>query len=374
MLSGEMASDAEILVVGAGIAGLSAARALCLAGRRVEVIERASEWSIEGSGLGLYPNAMQALHALGLADEVRASGHEVRAGRYFDRRGNLLGEAAPPWTGLDQPNIELRRRSLHDVLIRGVEAPIRMGTTVTQLERVADEVVVTLSDQTTATYDLVIGAEGVRSTTRAFVAPVEARYLGQMFWRGLVEQPCGVDDITVWMARSRYFGITPVGDGGTRWFAQLGVEKPLTSEQGTYERLQEAFADFCEPLPEILKVIGTQQQLHCGPAMSVDSPRWHDRRVLLVGDAAHALSPISGQGAAMAFEDAVVLAEELAGTCDLESSLASFERRRRTRIEALRQRVANRVARATGGTETQTSEPFSPDPWSDQASLLSTPY
>jgi len=139
------------------------------------VIERASEWSIEGSGLGLYPNAMRALHALGLADEVRASGHEVRAGRYFDRRGNLLGEAVPPWTGLDQPNIELRRRSLHDVLITGVEAPIRMGTTVTQLERVADEVLVTLSDQTTANYDLVIGADGVRSTTRAFVASVEAR-------------------------------------------------------------------------------------------------------------------------------------------------------------------------------------------------------
>src|SRR5881398_2931202 len=118
MLSGEMASDAEILIVGAGIAGLSAARALCLAGRSVEVIERASEWSIEGSGLGLYPNAMRALHALGLADEVRA-------GRYFDRRGNLLGEAVPPWTGLDQPQIELRRRSLHDVLIKGVQAPIR---------------------------------------------------------------------------------------------------------------------------------------------------------------------------------------------------------------------------------------------------------
>ena len=122
-----MASDAEILIVGAGIARLSAARALRLAGRSVEVVERASEWSIEGSGLGLYPNAMRALHALGLADEVRASGHEVRVGRYFDRRGNLLGEAVPPWTGLDQPNIELRRRSLHDVLIKGVERRFGWG-------------------------------------------------------------------------------------------------------------------------------------------------------------------------------------------------------------------------------------------------------
>lgn len=372
MLNGEVASDAETLIVGAGIAGLSAARALSRAGRSVEVIERASEWSIEGSGLGLYPNAMRALRTLGLADEVRSSGHEVRAARYFDRRGNLLGEVGPPWKGLDQPNVELRRRALHEVLIKGVDAPIRMGTTVTQLEQFGDEVAVTLSDQTTARYGLVIGAEGVRSTMRALVAPVEARYVGQMFWRGLLEQPCGIDDITVWMARSRYFGITPVGDGGIRWFAQLGVEKPLTSEEGTYERLREAFAGFCEPLPEILKLIGTERQFHCGPAMSVDSPRWHNGNVLLVGDAAHALSPISGQGAAMAFEDAVVLAEELAGNHDIESSLASFERRRRTRIEALRQRVANRVARATGGIETQTAEPFSPDPWSDQASLLST--
>jgi len=117
-----MASDAEVLIVGAGIAGLSAARALSGAGRSVEVIERESEWSIEGSGLGLYPNAVRALHALRLA-------------RYFDRRGDLLGEVLPPWTGLDQPQIELRRRSLHSTLIKGVETPIRMGTTVTQLER-----------------------------------------------------------------------------------------------------------------------------------------------------------------------------------------------------------------------------------------------
>jgi len=373
MVNGAMASDAEVLIVGAGIAGLSAARALSVAGRSVEVIERESEWSIEGSGLGLYPNAMRALHALGLAEEACASGHEVRVARYFDRRGGLLGEVVAPWMGLDQPQIELRRRALHDVLVKGVETPVRMGTTVTQLERSAEDVVVTLSDQTTATHRLVIGAEGVGSRLRALVAPVKARYLGQMFWRGLVEQPCGIEDITVWIARSRYFGITPVGDGGARWFAQLGVEKPLTSEEGTYERLQEAFADFCEPLPEILKLIGAEPQFHCGPAMSVDSPSWHDRGVLLVGDAAHALSPVSGQGAAMAFEDAVVLAEELDGAHDLKSGLAAFERRRRTRIEALRRRVANRIARATRGTEAQSTEPFSPDPWSDQASLLSAP-
>ena len=75
----------------------------------------------------------------------------------------------------------------------------------------------------------------------------------------------------------------------------------------------------------------------------------------------------------MALEDAVVLCEELASTPDIEAGLAAFERRRRPRIEALRQLMANRVARATGRTETQTSEPFSLDPWTDQASLLSTP-
>jgi 2-polyprenyl-6-methoxyphenol hydroxylase-like FAD-dependent oxidoreductase len=173
---------------------------------------------------------------------------------------------------------------------------------------------VTFSDQTTATYRLVIGAEGVHSTVRAFVVTVEPRYLGQMFWRGLLEQPCGVEDLTVWIARSRYFGVTPVGHGRTRWFAQLGAEKPLTSEEGTYRRLKEAFAEFCEPLPTVLGLIGTERQFHCGPAVSVDSPQWCDRRVLLVGDAAHALSPVSGQGAAMALEDAVVLGEELAST------------------------------------------------------------
>jgi 2-polyprenyl-6-methoxyphenol hydroxylase-like FAD-dependent oxidoreductase len=242
-----MASDAEVLIVGAGIAGLSAARGRSLVGRSVQVIERTSEWSIEGRGLGLLPNAMRALHTLGLADEVRASGHEVRTMRYFDRRGHLVAESVPPWPGLDQPQIELRRRALHDVLIKGVEAPIRMGTTVTQLERLAGEVAVTFSDQTTATYRLVIGAEGIHSTVRAFVATVEPRYLGQMFWRGLLEQPCGVEGLTVWIARSKYFGVTPVGHGRTRWLAQLGAEKPVTSEERSYRRLKERLREAATP-------------------------------------------------------------------------------------------------------------------------------
>jgi 2-polyprenyl-6-methoxyphenol hydroxylase-like FAD-dependent oxidoreductase len=368
-----MASDAEVLIFGAGIAGLSLARALTLVGRTVEVIERAVEWSIEGSGLGLYPNALGALDTLGLADEIRASGHEVRGVRYFDRRGNLLAELTPPWAGLDQPYVEIRRRALHDVLIEGVDVPIRMGTTVTHLERSPGALVVTLSDRTTATYRLVVGAEGVYSTVRAHVASVEPRYVGQMYWRGILDRNCGVEDITAWVARSRFFGFTPVGDGRTRWFAQIATENPLDSKEGTCERLATLFADFCEPLPTILGLIAAGGPFHFGPAASVDCPRWFDRRVLVVGDAAHALSPVSGQGAAMAFEDAVVLAEELGRDSAIDDALTAFERRRRPRIEALRRLVANRVAMATGGTPTRTPGPFSFDPWFDQSSLLSTP-
>lgn len=368
-----MASDAEVLIVGAGIAGLSMARALTLAGRTVEVIERAAEWSIEGSGLGLYPNALRALDKLGLADEIRACGHEVRAVRYFDRRGNLLAEITPPWAGLDEPYVEIRRRALHDVLIEGVDVPIRMGTTVTHLERGSDALVVALSDQTTASYRLVVGAEGVYSTVRALVAPVGPRYVGQMYWRGLLDQDGGVEDITAWVARSRFFGFTPVGDGRTRWFASVAAENPLDSKEGTYERLASNFADFREPLPTILGLIAAGGDFHFGPAASVDCPRWFAEGVVVVGDAAHALSPVSGQGAAMAFEDAVVLAEELGSGSAIADALAAFERRRRPRIEALRRVVANRVEMATGGAPTRPPGLFPFDPWVDQSSLLATP-
>jgi 2-polyprenyl-6-methoxyphenol hydroxylase-like FAD-dependent oxidoreductase len=113
------------------------------------------------------PNALRALDTLGFADDIRTSGHEVGSVRYFDRRGNLLGELTFPWAGLDEPYVEIRRRALHDVLIEGADVPIRMGTTVTNVARSPDAITVTLSDQTTATYRLVVGAEGVYSMVRA---------------------------------------------------------------------------------------------------------------------------------------------------------------------------------------------------------------
>jgi 2-polyprenyl-6-methoxyphenol hydroxylase-like FAD-dependent oxidoreductase len=212
--------------------------------------------------------------------------------------------------------------------------PHRLGVAVTSL-REGERVEVGFGDGSRSDYDLVVGADGIYSTVRSLaVSPAEPDYAGTMAWRSVVPtRPPGVDGLMVLMGDGCFFGLVPVGDGQTYGFAGLDSERFDDPPAGRLERFRARFAGFGGPVPAYLEALERDQQLHAGPIEWMDLDRWHQGRVVLIGDAAHAAPPHMGEGGSMAMEDAVVLAEELRAAPAVEAALDRYERRRRPRAD-----------------------------------------
>jgi FAD-dependent urate hydroxylase len=134
-----------------------------------------------------------------------------------------------------------------------------------------------------------------------------------------------------------YFGLVPVGDGGTYGFAGLDTERFDDPPAGRLERLRQRFADFGGPVRAYLAALRRDDQIHFGPIEWVELPRWYAGRVVLIGDAAHASPPHMGEGGAMAIEDAVVLAGLLHDADTVQEALDRYQARRRPRVDWVQQ-------------------------------------
>jgi 2-polyprenyl-6-methoxyphenol hydroxylase-like FAD-dependent oxidoreductase len=180
----------KVLIVGGGIAGLTAATALRRAGFEIDIVELHPRWLGEGVGIFQMSNALRALATLGLAEPCVAAGHPISSLRFYDGQGQfrlevpqpaLAGPKYPPANGITRPR-------LHAILQEAVlacGATVRLGLTVSTLVQEDEAVAVTFSDDTFARYDLVIGADGLRSVIRRLVfgSQHQPRYVGQVVWR-----------------------------------------------------------------------------------------------------------------------------------------------------------------------------------------------
>jgi 2-polyprenyl-6-methoxyphenol hydroxylase-like FAD-dependent oxidoreductase len=324
----------RILIVGAGIAGLAVARALHRAGLESEIVERASASPVAGAGIYVPGNGMAALGRLGLADSVAAAGDVVGRRRVFDERGRPLidFDEAGLWRDVAAP-IALHRRDLQRILAEGaVGIPIRFGVTTTSLVDRGGAVDVGFDDGTAATFDLVIGADGVHSSTRGAVfGGPSARLAGQVGWRYVVDGHPGIDGWNGWLGRDR--GFLALGIGGDRVYCVGDIRSRDGSDPtgGDLEAFRRLFDGYPEPVPSLLGGLRSPDDLWFSPFEEVAPPTWVTGRVVLIGDAAHASAPNMAEGASMALEDALVLTECLSGD-DVPASLRAFAERRVERV------------------------------------------
>jgi FAD-dependent urate hydroxylase len=331
----------RILIVGAGLAGLALARALGHVGLAAELVEREAGWQDAGTGMYLPANGVRALRALGLEAAVAAGAARIPYQRLLDHRGRLLAEIDlhQLWGGVG-PCLALTRAELHQVLRQGV--PVRLGRTVHSLERLEGPVHVTFDDGRRSDYDLVVGADGLRSLVRRLaVDPRPPVPVGQHSWRFLAACPPEVTSWTVMLGRGASFLTVPVSHGLVYCYADVTAG----SGEGNGDplgRLRERFAGFAAPVPGLLDQLENPARVHVAAIEQVAEERWGRGAVVLVGDAAHGMSPNMAQGAALAFEDALVLAACLRDGGSVAEALAAFVARRNRRTGWVRTQTHRR--------------------------------
>ncbi|MEU6511798.1 FAD-dependent oxidoreductase [Streptomyces sp. NPDC046942] len=335
----------KVLVIGGGIAGTAAALGLCKAGYDVTVYEAHPDTAADiGAFLTLATNGMRALAQLDATDAVTAIGFPLTSLRLLDSQG--IEQAHAPLGAVADPDMHyrcLRRGELNAALQREAArrgVPLRHGVRLTGVTEGSDGVTAHFSDGTTAEADLLVGADGLNSTVREILTPgVRPGYSGQRIFYGYtgsaaVADPTGA--ITFVRGSETTFGYAVSPAGETYWFARVNTD--ALPADGTAHEV--AWRE--ELLPLLRKDSSPAAGIAAASAGSVlvtnatELPLgavWHTGRVLLVGDAAHAASPATGQGASMALEDAVVLAKALRDLPGLPAAFAAYEAHRRPRVE-----------------------------------------
>jgi 2-polyprenyl-6-methoxyphenol hydroxylase-like FAD-dependent oxidoreductase len=237
--------------------------------------------------------------------------------------------------------LALHRSGLRDVLRDGAgEVPIRMGTDLRGLTQGDGKVSVEFGDGTAGEYDLVIGADGIHSTVRQLVFGDEtnARPVGQLGWRFVTACPAEVTTWSVMLGHRTAFLMIPIGDGRVYCYCDV----VSTPEGEGNEDLGRLFGGFAQPAPSIIESLPDSAAVHRATIEEVAIRSWSRNNVVLVGDAAHATSPNMAEGAAMALEDGVVLADCLHRHDAIPVALAAFETRRRPRTEWVRAQTHRR--------------------------------
>jgi 2-polyprenyl-6-methoxyphenol hydroxylase-like FAD-dependent oxidoreductase len=334
----------RILIVGAGLAGLALARALRQVGLAPQVIEREAGWGVAGTGMYLPANGVRALRALGLEDAVAARGTRIPRQRLLDHRGHLLADIdlQQLW-GSVGPCLALPRTELHQILREGV--PVQLGRTIRSLENLDGPVQVGFDDGSGGDYDLVVGADGLRSSVRRLaVDPRPPVPVGQHSWRFLAACPPQVTTWTVMLGRGASFLTVPVGGDLVYCYADLPGDSTAAGDADgdPVGRLRQRFAGFADPVPGLLAQLEDRTLIHEAPIEQVAEERWGRGAVVLIGDAAHGMSPNMAQGAALAFEDALVLAASLRQAGSLPEALAGFVARRSPRTGWVRAQTHRR--------------------------------
>ena len=328
----------KILIVGAGFGGLALAAYLQREGHAVTIVEKSKDRKYQGFVIGLWGNGIHTLEPFGVVERIWRISIPVTQELIRDKTGKILAR-------MDyRPLIErtgkvflLLHSELQEILrelVNGV--PIHFETTVGAIEEKQQAVTVTFNDGNQEDYELVVGADGIHSQVRTLLFGNKGfEHSGLRIWVAMLpagkESPSEPNDL---FGEAEYVGIFPtrIEKVGVLFLASIAGEPD--PPQSRIEHLKARFSDFGWLVPDILQSLHDPKEVFSDDIDQVSLETWYRGRVVLLGDAAHAVSPTAALGGSMALEDAHVLAEELrqVNGVHVEEALANYVSRRKPRV------------------------------------------
>jgi 2-polyprenyl-6-methoxyphenol hydroxylase-like FAD-dependent oxidoreductase len=300
----------RILIVGAGITGSTLAVLLEQHGIVPTVVDNARKDDPNGFGITIMPRGLQILDTLGIRDQMEEAGDILEGCKLYDERENELNSFA--LSTADIENITLTRGNLLDILRKQLtKTRVRWETSISKLKQTRSGVAVTFTDGHTATYDLVIGADGINSVVRSKIFPAaKPEKVGASIWMSSLPEGCKVSD--------RKFGHLVFGDYRFmalfpyKQTAAVAFTMPLdvAADPRSVDYVQ-AFSGMSRMSDKILRSL-EKDKLYCGHLRQLKLKDWYKGRMVLAGDAAHAMLPATGMGASNGIQDTAVLARLIA--------------------------------------------------------------
>ncbi len=355
----------RILIVGGGPAGLTFAACLLRHGIEPVVVEKAPRGSTGGYSIGLHINGWRVAERLGLVDAFRAKAMPLGPAHHLDRRGRklfsydyrVLAKAA------EGRLLAIMRSDFQDILTAAVtdKCPIHYETTVAALEDDGAGVTATFSDGSTDRFDLVVGADGYRSTVRALAFGPHEDFLRPLgyrasAWRVPLSRPLGASFVGM-MDVNHQGGLYDVGDGtAATLFCWRDARTDRLDPEARRAVLQAKFGDWPEPIASALTSAIDWDRAFFDTVSQIEVPKWSKGRIALLGDAAWCLTFLAGQGTSTAMAGAYILAAELARKGHAEA-LDSYEARMRplvTKMQAVSRKIGGHyVPQSTFGMRMQ---------------------
>ena len=330
--------DMKTLIVGGGVAGLTLCGLLQQRGFHPTLVERAPKFGDVGYVIVVWPSGSRILKGLGLYERLKEQGCDFTNYNISNYRGKVINSYT-----IDSvvekygPIISIYRPDLIDILKGAVsENSIRMNTTVISLADTGEGVETVFSDGSTGIYDLVIGCDGIRSKVRSDVfGDIPLRYSGMSGWGFWVNPDlCTSEGIIEYWGKGKFLGMWPTR-GRLAVFTSVRRKSGVGDSVDTrIDSIRRNFAEFGGVVPDILGGLDDPREIYYDEYNDLRMNSWSRGRVVLVGDAVHAILPNAGAGVSMAMESAAVLAEELCRTdsVNLTHAFGQYESRRKGRV------------------------------------------